>query len=246
MMQFLTRSLVVAWGVMFSLGTPAQVIGEMGTLVFLNLPERSVVRVEGNVVQLEAGERRGQYLQYPAGRSIEIQVTTPSGVRAVTVAGVDVGATTTVQFRESEFRPPRAALALLAPGVPQVSAGRPVAGSLVMVGLAGAVGGTVWAGGQLRDAQADADVAAASYARAMTEPDAIAAREAHGQAVSEAVVARNARAAFALAGVAVYVIGAADALIRHTSSAGLEASTPRWPIVAFDPSQREISLRVRL
>ncbi|MEO0556616.1 MAG: hypothetical protein AAF170_00390 [Bacteroidota bacterium] len=245
-LRFSARSVVLLLGVLWSFTGSAQTIGEIGTLVFLDIPEDAVVRVDGEIVQLEVDARRGQFLPYPAGRGIPVHVTTPDGARVSVVAGVDVGSITTIQFRDSEFRPPRAALALFAPGIPQLSFGRPVVGGLVLAGLAGAVGGTVWAGGQLQDARADADAAAARYTNATTEPAAIAAREAHAIAVDESITARNARAVFILAGVVVYALGSVDAFARHTTSADLTASEPRRAIVAFDPVQRGVLLRVRL
>lgn len=145
-LRFSARSVVLLLGVLWSFTGSAQTIGEIGTLVFLDIPEDAVVRVDGEIVQLEVDARRGQFLPYPAGRGIPVHVTTPDGARVSVVAGVDVGSITTIQFRDSEFRPPRAALALFAPGIPQLSFGRPVVGGLVLAGLAGAVGGTVWAG----------------------------------------------------------------------------------------------------
>ena len=225
---------------------------ELATLVFLNLPEGSTVEVDGDAVDLERDSRIGRVFRRAPGR-VHVRVTAPSGETARVEAELLAGAVTTIQFKEglveTRFRPLRGAVSLVAPGVPQLRGGRPVAGAAVFAGLAASTGGVVWAGGQMEDAREEASAAATRYRNARTEVDAVAAREAYDLAVAEAEAARTRRVVAVGIGAAVYLAAAVDAFLNHSTRStvtGVTASPPRRPLVVFRPVGLGASLTVRL
>ncbi|GAB5536021.1 MAG: hypothetical protein Rubg2KO_22700 [Rubricoccaceae bacterium] len=235
------RRAALAVGLLLGLPSAAQ---ESGTLIFLDLPEGATVSVNQVPMDLERDGNRGQSLAIPEG-TVQVQVSTPGGVSEAT-ADVLAGAVTTLSYRDGRFDGGKMTVALMLPGSPQLTEGRPLIGGAVLLGLAGSVGGALWAGGQMSDANASAEAAATRYASARTESDAVAAREAHALAVDDAESAQTTRLAFVAAGVAVYAVSALDAFLNHSRSAELDVSAPRRPIVAFRPTGTGVSLQIRL
>ena len=239
---FHARLFVLLVGALWSVAGSAQ--DALGTLIFLDLPVGATVSVGNVPMTLGRDGSRGQSVKVPEG-TVQVRVEAPQGVSEAT-ANVQAGAVTTLSYREGRFDRGKMTVALMMPGSPQLTEGRPLVGGAVLLGLAGSVGGVIWAGGQMDGARESADVAAGRYAAAMTEFEAISAREAHAVAVEDATWARNVRLGFAAAGVAVYALAALDAARHHTRSAELDVSAPRRPIVAFSPTLTGATLQVRL
>lgn len=226
------------------------------TLVFVGLPDGAVVHVNGAEAALVWDARLGTVHRLAPGLApgqVSVRVTSSSGASARVDAVVDAGAVTTVQFREDAVSTglslPKVAVGLVAPGVPQLRDGRPVAGTAVLTGVALSVAGAAWTAGQMNDARGHAEAAALRYRQAQSTAEAVAAREAHALAAREAGSARTLRAIAVGVGSVLYLGAVFDTILHHADRpirGSVTASAPRTPLVTVRPAGLGASLGIRL
>ena len=229
---------------------------ERAILAFVGVPDGTVVYVNGAEAALEWDARLGTVHRLTPGLApgqVSVRVMSPSGASARTEAVVDAGSVTTIQFREDALSTglslPKVAVGLAAPGVPQLRDGRPAVGTAVLGGIALAVAGAAWTGGQMDDARAHAEAAALRYRQAQSTAEAVAAREAHALAVRNADAARTLRTVAVGVGGALYLGAVLDTILHHADRpvrGSVTASAPRAPLVTVRAAGLGASLGIRL
>ena len=186
-----------------------------GSVAVVGLPDGAVVIAGGRPVDslLTVGEGFASLTVRVPGQ--------PDAQRRVPVVE---GQVTRVAYVPRQLSPVWIVTSVAAPGVVQVSGRRPLAGALVLTGLAASAAVALGADARMRDANAGYDAAVASYDRAASEAEVSRAR---AQAESHIARARDLRGTRRLAmgaGAAVYLAGVADALWHHAFRPGLRAS----------------------
>ena len=173
-------------------------------------------------------------------------VVTVSGMPAVRRRiAVGPAAETEVAYEARRFRPVRAGLALLGPGVLQATDGRPVAGALYGAGIVGGVAATIALTARASQADRDAGRAQSRYTGATTEATAVAEREEVVRLVGISRSARQVRGGALVATGVVYAASLIDAFARHIRTPALVVTQRPAMSVGVVASPRGAGLAVR-
>ncbi len=162
------------------------------------------------------------------------------------VVPVASGAETRVVYEPAAFRPERAALGVLAPGVLQIRDGRPAIGALYTAAVAGGLAAALAASAAVDRADSRIGLARGVYDAAGSEAAAVAAREELSRLVSASRASRLARGAGLVAAGLVYAISVADSFARHVRRPALVMPTDGPSPLSVRLSGHGASLSFRL